>query len=145
MSGLCCFITLISITIMICFLPSFQESLFLSERCPPPPNPRHIKSLSPSPLFRHKRRSSKGYIHGRPSISCLQPPTIPLITKTGPNTCCNQQGPGGLITVIRQHSQPETSLKSACCQYACCSSRCVLSTKYCSICKATTLTEKSSF
>ena len=89
-----------------------QESLFISERCPPPPI--QIKSLSPSPILVRSHRKPH---HSRLSTSSLSPQLqpIPLITKTGPN--CNQN----LITIIRQHSQPEP-IKSSCCQYACCSS-----------------------
>ena len=96
------------------FVVLFQESLYYSEKYPVP---LQIKSLSPSPLARHRihppcsrPRSKSG------SSSAIMPATppahqIPLITRTGPN-CPGGQG-GQLITIIRQRSHPEQGSKTS--------------------------------
>ena len=80
--------------------------------------PLQIKSLSPSPLARHRihppcsrPRSKSG------SSSAIMPATppaqahqIPLITRTGPNC---PGGQGQLITIIRQRSHPERGSRTS--------------------------------
>ena len=110
----------------------FQESLYHSERYP---LPLQIKSLSPSPLTRHRVHppaSSKSDSASFTNIAIL-PPTprtqiqpIPLITKTGPN------GPkeGQLITIIRQRSHPERGRDKTCAQNEIICTKCTRCTRY---------------
>ena len=100
----------------------FQESLYHSEKYP---LPLQIKSLSPSPLARHRvhppcTRAFRSGSTSATNVAQLLPPgstiqsqnlgvvtqPIPLITQTGPNSA------GQLITIIRQRSHPERGTPS---------------------------------